>query len=165
LAASDDGGGPGNAIAPARWLPPLKCPVTEPKGSAPPGERARPEFHGNGRLWTTLSRRGTFLVAPESAPEFDDADGGMAVDGTLLPNGSLSIKAPWWRGPGVRGGVWLVARRLDAAAPSLEHIVGPSGYGLPGHGAQPSVDQVLEGHWECGKRPADLRDAHPEGPP
>lgn len=40
-------------------LPPLSatptCPVTAPNGSAPPGERSAPHWHGNGVLWTGLA--------------------------------------------------------------------------------------------------------------
>jgi hypothetical protein len=52
------------------------------------------------------------------------------VDGGLGPDGSVGIKAPWWRGPGVRGRVRIRARRLDAAAPRVDYTVPPSGYGL-----------------------------------
>jgi hypothetical protein len=118
--------------SPSPWRPPPDCPVTVPNGSSPPGEASSPEIHGNGRLWAALGRRGIFLVAPETAPEYYDPDGGLAVDGALLPDGSVGIKAPWWRGPGVRGRVRLQARRLDAAAPRVDYTVSPSGYGLTG---------------------------------
>jgi hypothetical protein len=115
----------------APWRPPPKCPVTIPNGSTPPGESS-PEHHGNGKLWTGLRRRGTFLVARPSSPEYYGPHGQLAVDGGLGHDGSVGIKAPWWRGPGVRGRVRIRARRLDAAAPRVDYTVPPSGYGLTG---------------------------------
>jgi hypothetical protein len=107
------------------------CPVTRANGSAPPGE-AGGDHHGNGRLWTALNRDGTFTVAAESDPDYLDADGAIAVDGVLGPDGSVGIKAPWWRGPGVRGRVRIRAHRLDAPAPDVDRTIPPSGYGLTG---------------------------------
>jgi hypothetical protein len=111
---------------------PQDCLVTIPNGSTPPGEGASREHHGNGALWTTLGRKGTFLVAPESAPQYLGPEGEIAVDGILAPDGSVAIKAPWWRGPGVRGRVRLRARRLDAPAPPVDRTIPPAGYGLTG---------------------------------
>ena len=108
------------------------CAATIANGSTPPGESPSPDVHGNGRLWTLLNRAGKFAVAPESAPEYLGPHGEIAVDGMLLPNGSVAIKAPWWRGPGVRGRIRLRARRLDARAPRVDRTVRPSGYGLTG---------------------------------
>jgi hypothetical protein len=108
------------------------CQVTIANGSTPPGENPSPDRHGNGELWTGLSRDGTFTVAPESAPEYLGPAGEIAVDGAVLPDGSVGIKAPWWRGPGVRGRIRLRARRLDARAPRVDRTVPPSGYGLTG---------------------------------
>lgn len=119
------------ASTPAPWRPPPTCPATIPNGSNPPGE-VSPEHHGNGKLWTVLGRQGTFLVARKSAPEYYGPQGELAVDGLLGPDGSVGIKAPWWRGPGVRGRVRLRARRLDATAPRVDYTVPPSGYGLTG---------------------------------
>lgn len=106
--------------------------MTIPNGSTPPGEGSSPEYHGNGALWTTLGRRGRFVVAPESAPEYLGPQGEIAVDGVLGPDGSVGIKAPWWRGPGVRGRVRLRARRLDAPAPPVDRTIPAAGYGLTG---------------------------------
>jgi hypothetical protein len=108
------------------------CPVTVPNGSAPPGESGSPDRHGNGRLWASVYRTGVFRVAPRSAPEYLGRGGEIAVDGVLGPDGSVGIKAPWWRGPGVRGPVRLRARRLDAPAPRVDRTVPPSGYGMTG---------------------------------
>jgi hypothetical protein len=103
-----------------------------PNGSTPPGESPSPDVHGNGKLWAALDRTGTFRVAPRSAPEYFGPGGEIAVDGVLLPDGSVGIKAPWWRGPEVRGRVRLRARRLDAPAPQVDRTVPPHGYGLTG---------------------------------
>jgi hypothetical protein len=113
------------------WHRPPDCPVTVPNGNAPRGESFR-DHHGNGRLWTVIGHRGTFLVAPRSSPEYYAPDGALAVDGVLARDGSVGIKAPWWRGPGVRGRVRIRARRLDARAPRVDRLVPPSGYGLTG---------------------------------
>jgi hypothetical protein len=117
--------------SPSPWQPPPACPVTIPNGSTPPGEGGSPDHHGNGRLWTALDRRGRFVVAPRSAPEYLGPHGEIAVDGVLLPDGSVGIKAPWWRGPGVRGRVRIQARRLDRRG-RVDRTVPPSGYGLTG---------------------------------
>ncbi len=109
-----------------------QCAVTIANGSTPPGERPSPDRHGNGRLWTSLNRDGKFAVAPESAPEYLGPHGEIAVDGGLRPDGSVGIKAPWWRGPGVAGRIRLRARRLDAPAPRVDYTVEPLGYGLTG---------------------------------
>lgn len=116
----------------SQWQPPPTCRVTVPNGSAPPGESPSPDVHGNGELWTSVDRNGTFRVAPESAPEYLGPRGEIAVDGVLLPDGSVGIKAPWWRGPGIRGRVRLRAQRLDARATRVDRTVRPSGYALTG---------------------------------
>jgi hypothetical protein len=114
------------------WRPPPACRVTVPNGSTPPGESPTPDRHGNGELWASLDRTGRYRVAPESAPEYLGPGGEIAVGGVLLPDGSVAIKAPWWRGPGVRGRLRLRARRLDAPAARVDRTVPPSGYGLTG---------------------------------
>jgi hypothetical protein len=110
---------------------PDACPVTHANGRHPPGEAGR-DIHGNGRLWTALNRDGRFVVAAESDPAYLDEDGAIAVDGVLGPDGSVGIKAPWWRGPGVRGRIRIRATRLDASAPKVDRTIPPSGYGLTG---------------------------------
>jgi hypothetical protein len=126
--ADDQDGAPSSSS----WQPPPACPVTVPNGSTPPGESSNPDTHGNGKLWASVNRTGIFRVAPRSAPEYLGPSGEIAVDGVLGPDGSVGIKAPWWRGPGVRGRVRLRARRLDAPAPRVDRTVPPSGYGLTG---------------------------------
>jgi hypothetical protein len=119
---------PGRSAAPATQ----HCPVTHANGSAPPGEAHGGDHHGNGKLWTSLNRDGTFTVAPESSPEYLDEEGAIAVDGVLGDDGSIGIKAPWWRGPGVRGLVRIEAERLDRDAPTVTRTIPESGYGLTG---------------------------------
>jgi hypothetical protein len=108
------------------------CPVTTPNGRTPAGVRRGSDEHGNERLSTLLGSDGRFVVAPESAPEYLDPDGGIAVDGILKPDGSVSIKQGWRRGPGVRSRVRIQARRLDAPAPRVDRTIPPHGYGLTG---------------------------------
>lgn len=112
--------------------PPGDCPVTHANGSTPPGEARSGDYHGNGKLWTTLHHDGMFTVARESSPNYLNRDGSIAVDGVLGPDGSVGIKAPWWRGPGVRGRVTIRARRLDREGGSVARMIPPSGYGLTG---------------------------------
>jgi hypothetical protein len=123
------------------------CAVTIANGSTPPGESPSPDRHGDRELWTGLSRDGKFTVAPESAPEYFGPDGEIAVDGVLLPDGSVGIKAPWWRGSGVRGRVRIRARRLDARAPRVDRTVPPSGYGLTGFQAM-GLELPTTGCWK-----------------
>jgi hypothetical protein len=47
----------------------------------------------------------------------------------VLPDGSLSMKFPWWRG--VRGQLTIEGRRLDASAPPFRARI-PEGYGDTG---------------------------------
>jgi hypothetical protein len=108
------------------------CPVTIPNGRTLAGVRPGSDEHGNGRLSTLLGSDGRFLVAPKSAPEYLDPDGGIAVDGILKSDGSVSIKQGWQRGQGVRGRVRVQARRLDAPAPRVDRTIPPGGYGLTG---------------------------------
>ncbi|MEA2596516.1 MAG: hypothetical protein QOF01_2985 [Thermomicrobiales bacterium] len=83
---------------------PAECPVTLPNGETPPGERPSLGYHGNGQLWTGLPPDGRVVFTPDGP-------------GDIEPDGSLSIKWPWWiEVPGlftVRG------TRLDAPAPPL----------------------------------------------
>jgi hypothetical protein len=133
------------AVTRAPWRPPPDCPVTIPNGRTPPGERRSPDYHGNGRLWTGLVRDGKFTVAPRS--EYIGPNGKVAVDGLLLPDGSVAIKAPWWRGPGVRGRIRLRARRLDRPAPRVDRTVSPHGYGLTGFQAM-TLNLPTTGCWK-----------------
>jgi hypothetical protein len=132
------------ASAPPTVHRPQDCPVTIPNGSTLPGERPSPDYHGNGKLWAALDRRGRFVVAPES--EYL-GPGGVTVDGILRPDGSVGIKFPWWRGPGVRGRVRIQARRLDAPALRVDRTIPPAGYGLTGFQAA-GLDLPSVGCWQ-----------------
>lgn len=109
------------------------CPVTIANRSTPPGERPNHLQHGNGTLWTELWLEGKVLFRP----------GGP---GQVLPDGSLSMKFPWWRGEGVRGVLTIQGRRLDATAPSLSADI-PEGYGDSGFQAS-GIIFPSEGCWE-----------------
>jgi hypothetical protein len=85
---------------------------------APVGVRHRAVLHG---------RRGA-----EASPKYLDDQGAIAVDGVLSDDGSIGIKAPWWRGPGVRGLVRIEAERLDRDARPVARTIPKSGYGLTG---------------------------------
>jgi hypothetical protein len=89
-----------------------RCGVTAANGSVPPGETPRPSepaaaYHGRDGLWTVLRPRGV-LVAEEE------------------PDGTLSMKFPWWRAD--RGALKITGRRLDGDAAPLRARI-PSGYG------------------------------------
>jgi hypothetical protein len=90
---------PAPAPGAARAADPDQCPVTIANGNGPPGERPSADFHGNGRLWTTLP------------PDGIDRGGNPEADG------STSQKYPWWT-VGTEGGLSIEGRRLDAAAPT-----------------------------------------------
>jgi hypothetical protein len=128
----------------ATWSASTGCPVTIPNGDTAPGERRSPDYHGNGKLWTGLARNGRFAVLPRS--EYIGPNG-IAADGLLLPDGWVAIKAPWWRGPGVRGRIRLRARRLDRPAPRVDRTVSPHGYGLTGFQAM-TLNLPTTGCWE-----------------
>jgi hypothetical protein len=126
---------------------PQDCPVTVPNGRTPAGVRPGSDEHGNSRLTTLLGGNGTFVVAPTSAPEYLHPDGGIAVDGVLKPDGSVSIKQGWWRGQGVRGRVRIRAWRLDAPAPRVDRTIPPAGYGLTGFQAT-GLELPATGCWK-----------------
>jgi hypothetical protein len=132
LASSGGTDGDRGASAGSPTQPERGCPVTVPNDSTPPGQPPTGTYHGNGKLWTISGSQGTFVVARKSAPEYLGPGGEIAVDGILAPDGSVAIKAPWWRGPGVRGRLRLQARRLDAPAPPVDRTISPHGYGLTG---------------------------------
>jgi hypothetical protein len=108
-----------------------RCPVTKPNGNLPPGERASQYAYGNGTIWTQLWPDGTVVFRP----------GGS---GQILPDGSLSMKFPWWRG--VPGKLSIRGRRIDAPAPPLRSNI-RDGYGNIGFQA---TDVIFpnQGCWE-----------------
>ena len=107
------------------------CPVTQPNGSPPPGQEPNRLDFGNGKLWTVLWPGGTVVFRP----------GGP---GSVLPDGSMSMKFGWWRG--VRGKLTIQGRRLDAAAPPLRARV-PEGYGDTGFQSTALIFPT-QGCWE-----------------
>ncbi|MGH3041240.1 MAG: hypothetical protein ACRDNG_05805 [Gaiellaceae bacterium] len=80
------------------------CPVTLPNGEAPPGLEPDANNHGNGRLWTSLGAYGVVTAIPEE----------------VRPDGSISLKSPWFVADGVEGEFSIHGRRLDARAAPLE---------------------------------------------
>lgn len=106
------------------------CPVTIANGSTPPGERPSSEFHGNGALWTTLWPEGKVLATPPY----------------VRPDGSIDMKFPWWRGPGVVGALSIEGRRLDGPASLLQAQI-PEGYSDQGFQAS-GIIFPTEGCWE-----------------
>lgn len=130
----------GAVAAPTNAL--ATCPVTLPNGSLPPGEKPPPPGHpndayGNGKLWTVLWRDGKTLVKPDQ----------------IDPDGTLDMKYPWWRGPGVRGPLTITGRRLDAPAPPLRAFI-PIGYGDTGFQASGLLFPT-EGCWEVTGKSGD----------
>lgn len=97
-------------------LPPEECPVTQPNGSTPPGERASPGHHGNGYLWTGLYPNGVVTFSRDGP-------------GSINPDGSLVMKFGWWRG--ASGPLVIEGSRLDGEAPPLRAEI-PDGYGPSG---------------------------------
>lgn len=113
-----------------------KCPVTIP--------RKAPESVGNRLFGSGVAyRNGSLFV------------GGLWPDGTVVfrpggpgvvsPDGSMSMKFGWYRGPGLRGKLTIQGKRLDAPAPLGAHI--PEGYGDTGFQAT-GLFFPTEGCWE-----------------
>lgn len=90
------------------------CPITQPNGSAPPGEAPSDMCLGNDLLWTVLWPEGRVVMTEAHNRE---------------PDGSLSMKWGWWRG--VTGPLSIEGRRLDAEAAPLRADI-PNGYGDSG---------------------------------
>jgi hypothetical protein len=122
-ASSGSGGapgvGPGASLAEAMRA----CPVTSPDGSAPPGELQDSSFVGNGGLWTSLWPHGLVVVPPDD----------------IGPDGSLEMKFPWWRGPAVRGHLFITGREVESGLPIRAHA---GGYGATGFNASGIVFPV-----------------------
>lgn len=87
--------------------------------------------YGSCALSTGLLEDGTVVFRP----------GGP---GFVLPDRSLSMKFPWWRG--VRGKLTIQGRRLDAHAPPLRASI-PAGYGEIGFQATALIFPTA-GCWE-----------------
>jgi hypothetical protein len=120
-------------------LPPVDpdaCAVTIPNGTSPPGMPPASRRHGNGALWVDLWPNNRILA---TAPNY------------LHPDGSISMKFPWWRG--VAGKLTIEGHRLDAPAPPLKASV-PNGYGEIGFQAS-GIDFPSEGCWQITGRVGD----------
>jgi hypothetical protein len=79
------------------------CPVTLPNGKSPPGASDFNLGNEDGSLFTIPWPEGVVIFARDGP-------------GFVLPDGSLEMKWPWWRG--VRGKLTIEGRRLDAPAPA-----------------------------------------------
>ena len=122
------------------------CPVTVPRKDAPPNEGGNffepGASHSKPTLSVGLWPDGTVVFQP----------GGP---GSIEPDGSLSMKFPWWREAGLRGRLTIHGRRLDAPAPPLRaHI--PWGYGDTGFQSTALI-LPTEGCWEVTGQVADTR--------
>lgn len=76
------------------------CPVTIPRGSAPPGLRQTGNYFGNGALWATLPSDGVFSFGREH----------------VRPDGSVGTKLIWFAA-GVTGALVAEVRRLGEDTP------------------------------------------------
>lgn len=93
------------------------CPVTKPNRGKPPDEPVESVHLGNGLLGTDLWPEGIVRARPE----------------WTHPDGSISMKWPWWRATEtVFGQVIIEGRRLDADAPPLRGESPTEGYGDTG---------------------------------
>jgi hypothetical protein len=91
------------------------CPVTRPNGSTPPGVPGS-RFFGGGGLWTLVWPHGLVLVPKEN----------------VGPDGSLEMKFPWWRGPGVTGYLQITGEDVASQRPVEART---AGYGRTGFNA------------------------------
>ena len=83
------------------------CGVTLPNGKHPPGTPAGPYWYGNGKLFTALWPYGVILADPRF----------------VNPDGSISMKFPWW---GIRVPPKVLrirGQRLDGPSPPLRASV------------------------------------------
>jgi hypothetical protein len=131
---------PGPAPASSSPAAAASCRPTLPNGDTPPGEQPSRWYHGNGSIWTVLSPRGTVVFAP----------GGP---GEIRADGSLAMKIPFWRGPGVTGALTITGRSLDGAEGEVKGEV-PEGYGAEGLQAS-AVVFPGPGCWEVTARAGD----------
>jgi hypothetical protein len=128
------------ALCPTMEAASEKCPVTLPNGEAPPGQHPSSRYHGNGALWTVLWPEGKVMFS----------SGGS---GYVMPDGSLSMKFPWWRG--VQGKLTIEGRRLDAPAPPLKVDI-PEGYADVGFQASALIFPTT-GCWEITAKVGETR--------
>lgn len=120
--------------------PAAACPVTVPNNNLPSPDLLElfrfPSvedgyFHGNGRLW--LGMWWPKGVLRSHGLEFN-------------PDGSLSVKTPWFRSPEAAGDLTISGRRLDGEVPPLRVDV-PDGYGEVGFQVS-GINYPTPGCWE-----------------
>ena len=109
-----------SAGAPATSSPAdiASCSPTLPNADTPPGEKTARLFYGNGKLWTVLWPRGVVVFTPRGP-------------GEVRADGSLAVKFPFWRGPGVIGDLVISGGSLDDPGARMSGEV-PEGYGKAG---------------------------------
>lgn len=106
------------------------CETTKPGSDRPPGEEAGTWYTNGSGVWTVLSPTGMAII-------------GGAGGGQIEPDGTLSVKWPWWRDG--TGQLQITGRRLGADPGRLAADVP----GFYGPGFQPSgISFSSEGCWE-----------------
>jgi hypothetical protein len=91
------------------------CVPTQPTGDTPPGENPADSsvVYSDGRLYTVLWPNGEILASPDY----------------VKPDGTIDMKFPWWRAPGVgaAGDLQITGHEINTGAAIAASI--PSGYG------------------------------------
>jgi hypothetical protein len=89
------------------------CVPTQPTGGTPPGENPSSLVYTNGRLYTILWPNGEILATPD----------------VVEPDGTIDMKFPWWRAPGVgaAGDLQITGHEINTGATISASI--PGGYG------------------------------------
>ena len=116
-----------------------RCEPTLPNGETPPGEQSGPTWFGDGSLFTALPLDGEVRADPRS----------------VRADGSIDIKFPWWRGPGVgaAGDLELSGREIATGATITADI--PDGYGQRFQAS--AITFPTEGCYEITATSADAR--------
>ena len=93
------------------------CPVTNPRTTPDSLHSALglSKAYWNGNLYVGAIWPDSTVVIRPRGP------------GSILPDGSMEMKYPWFRAAGLAGKLTVTGRRLDAAAPPLKADI-PSGY-------------------------------------
>jgi len=125
-----------NPVAKAQTRNTADCRVTIPRTTPDSLNNAlgTRNAYWNGNLYSaSLWPDATVTIGPRGA-------------GSILPDGSLQMKYPWFRAAGLTGKLVITGRRLDAAAPPLKANI-PSGYLDTGFQATALIFPT-EGCWE-----------------
>jgi hypothetical protein len=112
------------------------CPVTIP--------RATPDSVLSGVGMRNAYWNGNLYVG-DFWPDATVRVGPLGV-GSILPDGSLEMKFPWFRAAGLKGKLAVTGRRLDTAAPPLKAVI-PNSYLDDGFQATGLIFPT-EGCWE-----------------